>query len=92
MELGVGLLTDGSNPCDWGFSYQSVIGHGTIDELTEHQEKVRGLELILLQHATGKWPMADPHVEHTRVWKLNIESITDKQSEDHFCTRMAPSQ
>ncbi len=85
LELGVRLLTEGSNPCDWGFSYQSVIGYGTIHELTEHQEKVRGLELILRQYVTGKWPMAAPHVEHTRVWKLDIESITGKQSEDHFC-------
>ncbi|HIJ88447.1 MAG TPA: pyridoxamine 5'-phosphate oxidase family protein [Desulfuromonadales bacterium] len=85
IELGVGLLTEGSNPCDWGFSYQSVIGHGTIHELTDHQQKVKGLELILLQYVEGKWPMAAQHVEHTRVWRLGIESITGKQSEDHFC-------
>jgi hypothetical protein len=28
--------------------------------------------------------MAAPHVENTRVWQLVIESITGKQSEDHF--------
>jgi hypothetical protein len=27
--------------------------------------------------------MAAPHIENTRVWKLDIESITGKQSEDH---------
>ncbi len=53
FELGVGLLSEGNNPCDWGFSYQSVIGHGTIHELTDHQDKVRGLDLILRQYVEG---------------------------------------
>ena len=84
IELGVGLLTEGSNPCDWGFSYQSLVGHGTIHELTEYPEKVRALKLILRQYVKGEWPMAVAHIEQTRVWKLDIVSITGKQSEDHF--------
>jgi nitroimidazol reductase NimA-like FMN-containing flavoprotein (pyridoxamine 5'-phosphate oxidase superfamily) len=86
FESGVGLLTEGSNPCDWGFSYQSVIGHGRIQEVTDHHDKVWGLNLIMKQYVEGEWPMAAAHVAGTRVWKLFIESITGKQSEDHFCS------
>jgi nitroimidazol reductase NimA-like FMN-containing flavoprotein (pyridoxamine 5'-phosphate oxidase superfamily) len=85
FELGISLLAQGNNPCDWGFSYQSVIGHGTIQEVTDHHDKVRGLNLIVKQYVEGERPMAAAHVAKTRVWKLLIESITGKQSEDRFC-------
>lgn len=84
FELGTSLLAQGDNVCDWGFSYQSVIGHGTIQEVTDHQNKVRGLNLIVKQYVEGERTMAAAHVAGTRVWKLEIESITGKQSEDHF--------
>jgi len=84
FELEVGILTEGNKPCDWGFSYQSVVGHGRVREVTGHLDKVKGLNLIVKQYMEGEWPMAAPHVENTRVWQLVIESITGKQSEDHF--------
>lgn len=84
FELGISLLAQGDKPCDWGFSYQSVIGHGTILEMTDHHDKVRGLNLIVKHYVEGEWPMTAAQVAGTRVWKLMIESITGKQSEDHF--------
>lgn len=84
FELGVNLLAEGETPCDWGFSYQSVVGHGAVEELTGNDDKVMGLNLILQQYVKGVWPMAPVHVANTRVWRINIESITGKQSEDHF--------
>jgi nitroimidazol reductase NimA-like FMN-containing flavoprotein (pyridoxamine 5'-phosphate oxidase superfamily) len=84
FEHGIRLLAQGDTPCDWGFSYQSVIGHGRIHEVTDRHDKVRGLNLIVKQYVAGEWPMVAPHVENTRVWQLVIESITGKQSEDYF--------
>lgn len=84
FELGVSLLARGSNPCDCGFSYQSVIGHGPIHELTDHHDKARGLNLILTQYMEDEWSIPAPQVEKTRVWQLVIKSITGKQSEDRF--------
>lgn len=84
FEQGVNLLAEGGNPCDWGFSFRSVIGHGTVRELCEHPEKERALHLIVRQYMANKWPMAAAHIEQTRVWQIVIERITGKQSEDHF--------
>ncbi len=86
FEQGISLLAHGNIPCDWGFSYQSVIGHGRIEEVTAHNDKVRWLNLIVKQYVDGEWPMAVAQVAGTRVWRLEIESISGKQSEDHFCS------
>lgn len=86
FELDVKPLIQGDIACDWGFSFQSVIGHGVISELTGYRDKADGLKRIIQQYVEGEWPMTDRQIAGTRVWKLEIESMTGKQSEDHFCS------
>ena len=39
FEHGVQLIRNDSNPCKWTFSFQSVIGYGTVRELTGLSER-----------------------------------------------------
>ena len=39
FEHGVQLSRNESNPCKWSFSFQSVIGYGTVRELTDLPER-----------------------------------------------------
>jgi len=74
-----GKLITGDKACDWTYHYESVIGYGKIYELTEREEKIHGLNQLMNQYS-GKdsWEYSDNDLNRTKVWKLEIESVTGK--------------
>lgn len=83
-EHAVQLLRHESNPCKWSVSFQSVIGYGTVQELTEPSEKRSGLNRIMQHYSGREWPFTREDLEKVCVWRLGIESLTGKQSKDKF--------
>ncbi len=83
FEHGVRILPHDTNPCNWTFSFQSIIGYGTVSELVTHAEKQDGLQVIMRQYSGREWEFRREDVEAVKVWKLEIESMTGKQSKDH---------
>ena len=81
FERDVKLVTNSSNPCKWAFLYQSVIGFGAICELTAEEEKIYGLNQIMLQYSHKNWELKDISLTATRIWKISIDSITGKIAE-----------
>jgi uncharacterized protein len=82
FEQGVTLKPHPSDPCDWTFSYQCVMGNGVVSELVDFEEKNAGLLQVMRQYAPGEWSFTRPSVDAIRVWKVEIESMTGKQSKD----------
>ena len=67
--------------CKWSCLYRSVIGFGSVEFVTEFDEKVRALDIIMQQHgAPGKMSFDPKEVEFVMVLKLNINALTGKQS------------
>jgi nitroimidazol reductase NimA-like FMN-containing flavoprotein (pyridoxamine 5'-phosphate oxidase superfamily) len=87
FEHGVELIRHESDPCKWTFSFQSVIGYGTVVELTSATEKINGVNHIMRHYSGRAWPIGAQDVEHTRVWRVAIESLTGKQSKDKVAAR-----
>lgn len=87
FEHGVELIRHESDPCKWTFSFQSVIGYGTVVELTSATEKINGVNHIMRHYSGRAWPIRAQDVEHTRVWRIAIESLTGKQSKDKAAAR-----
>jgi nitroimidazol reductase NimA-like FMN-containing flavoprotein (pyridoxamine 5'-phosphate oxidase superfamily) len=81
-EHGVELVRNDSNPCKWSFSFQSVIGYGTVRELTERSEKTAGLNTIMKHYSGHEWSFTAEDLKTIRVWRIGIESFTGKQSKD----------
>ena len=84
FEHGVQLIQHDNNPCKWSFSFQSVIGYGTVRELTELPEKTAGLNQMMKHYSGREWPFTREDLEAIRVWRIGIESLTGKQSKDKF--------
>lgn len=82
FEHGVSLKPHESAPCDWSFSFQSVIGFGTIRELTDPAEIIKGLKLIMKQYSKREWNFSEENLSAIKVWKISIENISGKQSKD----------
>jgi hypothetical protein len=82
FEGKIQLVPDEKSPCNWTFSFQSVIGYGKVFELVDRDERVAGLQQIVKQYSDRSWDIDAERAESARVWKIEIESITGKQSSD----------
>jgi uncharacterized protein len=70
-------------PCEWTAKYRSLIGYGTIEFITGHEEKKQGLDVIMAHYGkSGENIYKDNHIENIVILKLNIEEISGKQSGD----------
>ncbi len=80
FERNVELRRDPHWACKWSMSYESVIGYGTISELLEPLAKERALNEIMRQYSGKNWPFDAVAVAAVRIWKVEITSMTGKQS------------
>jgi uncharacterized protein len=84
FEIDVeGELIKADISCDWSINYCSLIGYGTMDIITDFDEKQAGLDIIMKQHGKSENNIyKKSNVEAIVILKLNIEQITGKQSGD----------
>jgi nitroimidazol reductase NimA-like FMN-containing flavoprotein (pyridoxamine 5'-phosphate oxidase superfamily) len=82
VEGPVIVKAGGERACSWGLFYRSVVGYGTIRELSRPDDKKGALRLIMRQQAgrDGAWTFVSEILAATRVWALEIESVTGRQS------------
>lgn len=80
FEHNVQLVTDAASPCDWSFHYESVIGYGRIHELVDVGDKTAGMDQIMAQYSGREWKYGPGRLDAIRVWKIEIETMTGKQS------------
>lgn len=69
------------SPCDWSTKYRSVIGYGTVEIITDFEEKKKGLDIIMAHYRKPVNNVyKDKQVDFIVILKLIIEQITGKQS------------
>ena len=59
--------------------YESVIGGGIISYVVDRDEKMRALALIMEHYGHGDFPINEKTAEVTRVFKLEVETMTGKR-------------
>jgi nitroimidazol reductase NimA-like FMN-containing flavoprotein (pyridoxamine 5'-phosphate oxidase superfamily) len=67
-------------PCDWGMKYQSVIGFGKAIFIKALDEKRQALTIIMRQYSDQRFQFPENKVKATAIFKVEIESMTAKQS------------
>jgi uncharacterized protein len=80
FEGAMELVTDDKLACKWTMAFESVIGYGQIEELTGEIDKVAGLNQIMQQYSGRTWIFEPASLAAVRVWRINISSMTGKQS------------
>jgi len=82
VERGVRVKEGDERGCSWGLLYESVIGYGTFRELTDPAARDRALRCIMRQQSgrDDAWTFAPKVLDLTRVWAIEIESVTGKRS------------
>jgi len=82
LEANVELREHEDDACAWTFEFESVIGYGTVVELTSNDEKTGGLNQIMRHYSDRDWVIEATAAATTRVWKIDIESLTGKRSSE----------
>jgi len=82
LEANVSIRTDDGDACKWTFTFESVIGYGTVFELRSPEDKARGLNEIMKHYSGREWTIEPTAVATTRVWRIAINSVTGKCSEE----------
>jgi hypothetical protein len=80
FEHQVSVIRDDGLACKWSFKFKSVIGFGTISELIDPEQKQQGLDQIMRHYTDKAWTFNPKAVEKTRVWRIDLESLSGKRS------------
>lgn len=80
MERNVRLVTDDSKACKWTFHFESVVGFGKIEELTDPGDKAHGLNQIMVHYSGREWPFEPHELDSARIWRISVDSVTGKCS------------
>lgn len=79
-EHAVYSLHNGNTACNYTARFQSIIGNGVVSMITETEEKMHGLTL-LMEHNTRKaeWHFDEKMLEAVAVFKLEVTALSCKQ-------------
>lgn len=71
------VLNDTDHECT--MNYESVIGWGCIDELTDEDDKRHGLKQLMKQYHAGDFPFNEGPLPRTRILRLRVQERTAKR-------------
>ena len=74
-------IVKAEDACHWSMKYKSVIGFGKAVLLEDLDEKRKALNIIMSQYSDRTFQFNDANLKGTVVIKVEIESMTGKQSE-----------
>ncbi|MFC1737124.1 pyridoxamine 5'-phosphate oxidase family protein [Candidatus Hydrogenedentota bacterium] len=79
FEVGVEMVK-AEKACKWDVKYQSVIGWGKACFLDGNEAKREALDIIMGHYSDDAFEYEDDVVSKTAVVRVDIESVTGKQS------------
>ncbi|MDO5649514.1 MAG: pyridoxamine 5'-phosphate oxidase family protein [Gallicola sp.] len=77
MDYEIGL-DSGPKACDYGYFYQSVIGHGEIFLIEDKIEKEYALNQIMVHQTGQKFEFTEKNLGRVNVYKIIISDIIGK--------------
>ncbi len=79
LDTDMEIVSGGDVPCRYGATYSSVIARGSADIVENPEEKVKGLERLML-HQTGRsFEISEQMALSVEVVKVKVLEITAKE-------------
>lgn len=73
-------LVEATNACDWGMKYRSIVGIGSLESVTDENEKKQGLDCIMDHYGfNGKKEYNEKALYLAEVLKLTATEFTGKK-------------
>lgn len=78
-----GTIVKHPEPCHWGTKARSLVGWGRVEIITDHEEKRRGLDIIMAHYGkTDQNVFDEKQLRAVVILKISIESVSCKQLGD----------
>lgn len=78
LDSDAELISGGDIPCMYGSTFASVIGRGVAENVSDEQEKIKGLSL-LMKHQTGRdFAITGEMASTVAVIKVTLNEFTAK--------------
>ena len=81
FERNVKLVTDDEDACAWTFSFESVIGFGTVTELIGDEDEDPRPQPDHAALLGARLVVRGTALKSTRVWRVDLDILTGKRSE-----------
>lgn len=73
-------IIKGDISCQWSTKFTSIIGTGVIEFVSDYDEKVAGLNILMEQHGKAENEYIKSAVDKIFILKLKIKDLTAKRS------------
>jgi hypothetical protein len=73
-------MSPSDQPCSCGLKYRSILGYGKAFFIEEPAEKQQALSAIMGHYGGTNFQFSDDVVRRTTVFRVEIESMTGKES------------
>jgi len=77
MEQDVHVIRE-EQACKWGQAFYSVIGFGTVHEITDPAGRMAAMEQVMLHYSGKEWEFDSETFSKIRLWCISIEQLTGK--------------
>lgn len=71
-------LIEGEKACDFSFGFKSVIGNGVATILSNYDEKLKGLSLLMKHETQKEYAFDENMVNHVSVIKVIVNEFSGK--------------
>lgn len=61
--------------CSWSMKYKSVLVYGKAEFITDTEEKIAALNIIMAQYSDKSFKFNAPSVREVNVWKIRINKM-----------------
>lgn len=71
-------LIEGEKACDYSFGYKSIIGNGKASIVSDYNEKLKGLSLLMKHETQREFEFDQKMVNQVSVIKVEVTEFTGK--------------
>ena len=82
METDVRVVPNEDVACKWGHAYSSVIGFGTVHEVTDPIGRQAAMNQVMQHYSSRQWEFDPETFAQVRIWCISIEQVTGKRREN----------
>lgn len=80
IDDGGTVVPHPSNPSEYTSHYASLIGSGTVTEITDTEEKKQAVSLFMKHYSPKDWAITDRMVLHAAIYRLEVKEFQAKKN------------
>ena len=61
--------------CSWSMKYRSVLAYGKAEFISDPDEKISALKIIMAQYSGSEFRFNPPSIREVNVWKIKVEKF-----------------